>query len=167
MTDGFGKNLVARLVIMVVACTFGLGVVTVGTAAGEEDDGEEPDGFETLSEEEVEKACDAAGGIAWGTQDIDAGGYGCVTDNILVICEGDGTICDYWLSEFRQPTRDPRSGPESEAPAGGNEAVDEAVADDPVAEEPVDEPAEPPDAPGPGRPARPDRVVDAPDFATG
>jgi len=57
----------------------------------------EPDIRRNITRDELDRACDASGGIAWGTL-ADKGDYGCLTDNHLVICSGDGD-CDVWLAE--------------------------------------------------------------------
>jgi hypothetical protein len=46
--------------------------------------------------DQVEKACDSSGGIAWGTQG--SGDYGCVTDNALIMCKKDSK-CQGWTVE--------------------------------------------------------------------
>jgi hypothetical protein len=47
--------------------------------------------------DQVEEACTAAGGIAWGTLGS-SGQYGCITDNGVIICSQSGD-CTYWPAE--------------------------------------------------------------------
>lgn len=60
----------------------------------------------SASRSQVEAACDANGGFAWGTGAA-GGRYGCITDNAWIECDGQGD-CEGGRAARKTPVR--RSG---------------------------------------------------------